>query len=200
MDNKHKPKINNSGWVCLSFTGATWKPHVLPAKWRHLLVSDLRRRDPGPAVSGKLEIAAKPTTEIFLDLRDPCYADAPDETVDCYGLSVSMPSEFVATFAQDLERAPLRHFQVGRGRVSYYKLHSGYGCLVLSEGQRNDLLIKLQNLTSNAEERARAFYESKKPINQVLAEANQVATGAACRPEDVGIDPHKRYRPNYIPN
>lgn len=168
-----------------------WKPHLVPASFADALVDEMHER----GFEG--EIVRHSIVRCSLDQGGMCFAERPWEEFQFAGLDFAVPSEHVAHFHDRLAELPPRQFECrarGSSSRTYYKLHSYWNCVVLSPALRRQLLRSLQRRIDRAEARATAFYRDKRPLNEVLAEANERATGQKMPPELLGVDRHARFR------
>lgn len=163
-----------------------WKLHATPAIFADALVVEMHER------GFKGEIDKRPLVRYSLDQGGMCYVDRPWEQFQFAGLSFSVPSEHVQHFYRVLGGLPPRKF----GARIYYKLHCYWNCLVLTSVLRRQLLRSLYRRIGRAEARATVFYKAKRPLNEVLVEANEKATGQKLPIELAGPDRHARFRKN----
>lgn len=168
-----------------------WKPHAVPVNFADALVDEMHER----GFEG--EIVRRPITSCALDQGGMCFADRPLEEFQFAGLDFAVPSEHVLHFHDRLAELLPRQFECrarGGSSRAYYKLHSYWNCVVLSPALRRQLLRSLRRRIDRAEARATAFYMNRRPLNEVLAEANERATGQRVPPELLGADRHVRFR------
>ena len=167
-----------------SISSNDWKTHAVPATFADALVAEMHER----GFEG--EIARHSINRCGLDRGGMCFADRPWERFQFAGIDFSVPSEHVAHFHARLIELTPRQF----GSRIYYKLHCYWNCIVLTPALRRQLLRSLQRRIDRAEARATAFYRDKRPLNEVLAEANARSTGQKLPPEALGVDRHARFR------
>lgn len=129
------------------------------------LVADLARR--GCPVS-KVVACLK----FQIDMPGLSAVDRPIEKFTLDGVTVEIPSEDIGALAEQLNALKVRKFDDGR---SYFKMHGRYRAWVLTPVQHHELLTKLCMILPNAETRAKAFYVRRKPLSEVLREANAKA-------------------------
>ena len=163
---------------------ANWKPHAVSVSFADALVAEMHER----GFEG--EIVRQPLTKYGLDRGGMCRADRPVERFAFTGLDFGVTSEYVAHFHRQLDGLSPRKF----GARTYYKLHCHWSCLVLTPALRQQLLRALWCRIDGAEARATVFYADKKPLNEVLVEAVERATGVELPLGAVGTDRHARFR------
>lgn len=169
-------------WVVIS--SDDWKSHATPVIFVDALIAEMHER------GFKGEIDRRLLVEYGLDRGGMCFVNRPLETFLFNGLVFTIPSEHVDYFYNALTELTPRKF----GSRTYYKLHCYYSCIVLTPTLRRQLLRSLRRRVDRAEAVATAFYRSKRPLNELLAEANEKATGEKCPPEICGVDRHARFR------
>lgn len=169
-------------WVRVEFEGAKW--HTVPATLAPRLISEMKER-------GAAWKSEAPTAKAFIDQPGMCYQDRPLVKVRVAGLTFTVVAEAVSNAIATLKALPVRSF----GSRGYYKLHQQYWCIVLTHGQREKLIAALEAVRFDAEAAAVEFYSTREPLNVVLAQAAYRSTGAKVKPEQVGVDIHKRFRP-----
>jgi hypothetical protein len=182
-------------WKWLLIDG--WMSHAVPAYLVQTLVDDLAGR---PESEGKVpEVVAEDITRFSIDR--PGMAAMGRPWMDFYidGLHISTPCEDVVTFIGKLKKRPMRTWDKGTTRyvgANYYKLHGFNRCIVLTPDLRFDLIEALEAKIENAEAQATAFYADRKPLGQVLQEANAIAHGLdrdAYKDQDFGGHKNDRF-------
>lgn len=156
--------MGNPHWRWLRFEHA--KAHLVSAGLVSVIVADMKARD------CVLE-SNEPIVEFSIDMPGMCRTDRPIETFRFMGLSVSMPTEDVASFAAEAGTLEPR----GTGGRQYFKLHGFHRCWVLSDAQRRLLLARLLRMTPAAEAKTQVFYADKQSPAEALREAAAKGTG-----------------------
>ena len=187
--NPYGPKGHgrHSRWQWLKF-GDRAMMHCCPRSRAEQTIADMTARDAG--LDGRWGI-----TSFYMDSGGMCRVDRPDISVRFSGLKVTMPCEDVGYFIAKLASMNERFFPDGK---RYYKLKAFYArALVLTPGQRDELLRRLRAVYQEAEARTAAFEHGLPALNAVLAEANnrnRKPHQAPVLPEQVGVDRTARFR------
>lgn len=169
------------GWKWLMFDGAI--SHAVSEELYDVIVVDLERRG--------CELKEEtPSKGVFFDRPGMIATERPVENLFVDGLELNIPSEDVLYFTAKLEALELRD-------GCYYKLHDGWRCaLVLTQGQRDELLAKLKELVPGAEARAAEFWATRKLPSEVLRE---IAAKQSGRPieeiPNLGGNKNDRFKP-----
>lgn len=161
------------------------KTHVAPGHLAEEIAADLTERGLSCSDGGGAD-------NFFFDgVSGMVFMDRPTISTDICGLKAVIVCENIQHTIARLKSAPIRTTASGN---EYVKYHDLYWCLVLTPAQRDEFVTAMSQRVAEADVLSCEFYANKKPINEILAEANAAAIGKPVAAEEVGIDPHKRYR------
>lgn len=182
--------MSTTKWHWITWSNA--KCHLVPASLRNSLLADAKARNFGELQREKL------VTKAALELAGcMVHAHRPWEQFRLSGIQLSFPSEEIARLADLLEQLELRRFSAAAAQP-YYKLHGTFAAWVLKPAHWTELHRNVKTRIGCAEERARAFYADKKPMGQILADANNRGRQVAgLDPLSYPIEPHPTDR--FIP-
>jgi len=141
-----------------------FKAHLVDEQLVELLVEDLQQRHPGflPKLSRSQSAFFEPGGYGMYALKQPKLFFSLGEK------ELKLDAVKVAELALDLRLAKPRSFSDG---TVYYKVHSRYCCLVLTEQDRGVLLTELDAKREEAEQQADIFFGAQK---EVFAEYERV--------------------------
>ncbi len=173
-------------WQFLTF-GTSAMMHVVPCKLVEAIIADMESR--GAALTSRKNVES-----FYMDSGGMMFAGRPVTSVRFNGIKFEMPAEDVRHFLAQIASLPERKTADG---MPYWKAKGFFQrALVLGPGDKTSILRALREKLQAAEAEAAAFYHGRKPINQALADANNAfrAPEDRVRAEDVGDDPHARFR------
>lgn len=142
-------------WRLVTWKDFAIRSHIVCEELEPLLIAEMTARAPEYAIE-KVEDHVSDG----INMPGMIITTRPNETFDFDGLELEIPCEDVVSFVSKLKHQAVRHF----GRVPYYKLHSFLRCTVLTPGQRDRLIALLEERAVVAEQKADAFYESRRRV------------------------------------